>query len=280
MHPLSVDVGVPWTNHFFKDKEGWRSPENIVASIDQFLAATIAYGHIGWLVEEAHGIRQTCRSYYMLQPLQSRYAMLKPLEILYGTDHGLVSSSKAFTSGDWRKSKIFIHYPNDLRVWVNGYAEESWVIEHNDAVHNLPPFGWLAVGAHGFHECSGSIDGRRYDRASSPECIFVDGRGQWRSFDGVAASGSVAVRRANNGRGLSIITVEGVDRLEIAQPSGTFDSDDVRTAIGAVACAEEIAVKAFDLIGKELGDTTIRRIAYGWELSPPPSTLRMEIAVK
>ncbi len=88
MHPLSVDIGVPWTGQFFTGKEGWAKPENIVASIDQFLAATIAYGHIGWLVEETHGIRQTCRSYYMLQPLQSRYAMLKPQEILYGTDRG------------------------------------------------------------------------------------------------------------------------------------------------------------------------------------------------
>ncbi len=99
MHPLSVDIGVPWTSQFFTGKKDWQKPENIVASIDQFLAATIAYGHIGWLVEETHGMRQTCRSYYMLQPLQSRYAMLKPQEIRYGTDDGLVSSSEAFQSG-------------------------------------------------------------------------------------------------------------------------------------------------------------------------------------
>jgi len=136
----------------FNGKEGWQKPENIVASVDHFLAATIAYGHIGWLVEETHGIRQTCRSYYMLQPLQSRYAMLKPQEISYGTDHGLVSSSQAFTNGDWRKSKIFVHYPDDLRIWVNGNAEESWRIEYQGAVHELPPFGWLAIGTDGFYE--------------------------------------------------------------------------------------------------------------------------------
>ena len=84
MHPLSVDVGMPWTASFSQGKDGWQTPEKIVSSIDQFLAATIAYGHIGWLVEEAHGIRQTCRSYYMLQPLQTRYAMIKPDEIRYG----------------------------------------------------------------------------------------------------------------------------------------------------------------------------------------------------
>jgi hypothetical protein len=111
MHPLCVDIGMPWTAQFFTGKEGWQKPENIVASIDQFLAATIAYGHIGWLVEESHGLRQTCRSYYMLQPLQSRYAMLKPQEIRYGTENGLVTSSEAFQRGAWRQSKLFLLYP-------------------------------------------------------------------------------------------------------------------------------------------------------------------------
>ncbi|MCP4258966.1 MAG: hypothetical protein GY774_15895 [Planctomycetes bacterium] len=280
MHPLSVDIGVPWTSQFFKGKEGWQKPENIVMSIDQFLATTIAYGHIGWLVEETYGIRQTCRSYYMLQPLQSRYAMLKPQEIRYGTDHGLVSSSQAFLSRDWRKSKIFIHYPNDLSIWINGNAEESWWFEHKGTAHDLPPFGWLAIGRDNFYECSESLDGKRYDRASSTECIFVDGRGTWRSFDGIATSGSVAVRCAKEGKGLSIITVEGVDRLVIAQPSGTFTSDDVRATIGAVTRAKAIVVRAFDLSDNDLGKVTIQRIESGWELNLPASTVRLAIAAK
>ena len=280
MHPLSVDIGVPWTSQFFKGKEGWQKPENVVTSIDQFLAATIAYGHIGWLVEEAHGIRQTCRSYYMLQPLQSRYAMLKPQDIRYGTDQSLVSSSQAFWSGDWRKSKIFVHYPDDLRIWVNGNAKESWQIEHKGTVHNLPPFGWLAIGTDGFYECSESVDGQRYDRASSPECIFIDGRGSWRSFDGIATSGSVAVRRSKESKGLSIITIESVDKLMIAEPGGTFMSNDVRATIGAIARAKTIAVQAFDLSDNDLGEVTIQRTESGWELKPPASTVRLDVAVK
>jgi hypothetical protein len=280
MHPLSVDIGVPWTSQFFKGKEGWQKPENIVTSIDQFLAATIAYGHIGWLVEETHGIRQTCRSYYMLQPLQSRYAMLKPLDIRYGTDHGLVSSSQAFSSGDWRKSKIFVHYPDDLRIWVNGNAEQSWQIDHQGTVHDLPPFGWLAIGKDGFYECSESIDGKRYDRASSPECVFVDGRGTWRSFDGIETAGSVAVRCGKQSKGLSIITVEGVDRLVIAEPAGAFTSNDVRATIGAIAGAKVIAVQAFDLSDKDLGEVAIQRTESGWELKPPASTVRLGVAAK
>ncbi|MHC4517702.1 MAG: hypothetical protein ACYTAS_03860, partial [Planctomycetota bacterium] len=280
MHPLSVDIGVPWTSQFFKGKKGWQEPENIVTNIDQFLAATIAYGHIGWLVEEAHGIRQTCRSYYMLQPLQSRYAMLKPQKIRYGTDHGLVSSSEAFLGGDWRKSKIFVHYPEDLRIWINGNADEPWRVEHQSITHNLPPFGWLAIGTDGFYECSESLDGKRYDRARSPACVFVDGRGTWRGFDGIATSGSVAVRRAREGKGLSIITIEDVDRLVITRPDGTFASDDVRATIGAVAHAEAIAGHAFDLGDEDLGEVTMQRTKSGWELRPPASTVRLDVAAK
>ncbi len=275
MHPLSVDIGVPWTGQFFSGKEGWNKPENIVASIDQFLAATIAYGHIGWLVEEAHGIRQTCRSYYMLGPLQSRYAMLKPQEIRCGTDRGLVSSSEAFQSGDWRKSKIFIYYPNGLRIWVNGNASESWQLP--DAGYDLPPFGWLALGADGFIECSALLDGQRCDRASSPDCIFLDARGAWRRFDGVATSGSVAVRRMKESVGISVALVEGVERLVIAKPEGSFGPDDVRTAITTLVDRPAITVAAYDQDGQRTGDAEIRKTESEWEIVPPATAVRLDI---
>ncbi len=280
MHPLSVDIGMPWTGQFFLGKDGWQGPSSIVKSIDQFLAATIAYGHIGWLVEETHGIRQTCRSYYMLQPLQSRYALLKPQEIRYGTDHGLVSSSEAFQSGEWRKSKLSVLYPNGLHLWVNGNAKESWQVRHEDTKHDLPPFGWFAVGTDGFYECSEARGDQRYDRVSSPECIFLDGRGTWRSFDGIGTSGSVAVRWAPGNAGLTIITVEGVDRIVITRPESTFPSYDVRTAIDVISQAENIAARAFDQNDKQIGEATTRHSISGWEIRPPASTVRLEITPK
>ena len=206
--------------------------------------------------------------------------MLKPVEICYGMDQGLVSSSQAFANGDWRRSKLFVHYPNGLRIWINGNAKESWQIEHQGVKHNLPPFGWLAIGTDGFYECSESLDGKRYDHASSPECVFVDGRGTWRSFDGIATSGSVAVRSAKEGKGLSIITVEDVNRLVITKPEGTFTSDDVRATIEAIAGAKKITVQAFDLSDKELGEVAIQRAESGWELTPPASAVRLVVTVK
>ena len=148
MHPLTVDIGVPWTSQFFNGKEGWQKPENIVASIDQFLAATIAYGHIGWLVEEAHGIRQTCRSYYMLQPLQSRYAMRQapgnPLR------HGPRPRQLLRGLPERRLAKVEAVHPLSKRPARLGQRQRERIVaqcEHEGVTHDLPPFGWLAIGA-------------------------------------------------------------------------------------------------------------------------------------
>ena len=204
MHPLTVDIGVPWTEQFFHDNKTWEKPENIVKSIDQFIAATIAYGHMGWLVEEQHGIRQTCRSYYQLQQLQSRYLMEKPEAIHYNGTNGLISSSEAFLSGDWRRSQLQIRYENGLEIWVNGNKKENWSVDWNGEHYLLPPFGWLA--AQGKEFLSGSVleEGKRYDRVSSPVYIFLDGRGTYRELEGVGSDGSVAARRLQKGDGLSI----------------------------------------------------------------------------
>jgi hypothetical protein len=102
----------------------------------------------------------------------------------------------------------------------------------------------------------------------------------WRSYDGIGTSGSVAVRCAKEGKGLSIITVEGVDRIVIAKPDGTFGSDDVRATIGVVARAKTIEVQAFDLGDKDLGDVAVRRTESGWELKPPESTVRLDVIAK
>jgi hypothetical protein len=280
MHPLSVDIGVPWTARFFTGKDGWNKPENIESSIDQFIAATIAYGHIGWLVEEQHGIRQTCRSYYMLQQLQSRYVMEKPTEIRYGTDSETVSSSEALLSGEWKKSRLYIRYPNALEVWINGNSEQAWEVAHKGERHVLPPFGWLAVQSDRFYECSELRDGNRYDRVSSAAYVFIDGRGFFRSFDGIGTSGSLAVRLGKEGSDLSIIAVEGVQGFRFVSPEKTYPRGDVRTQIARVARADRIAVHAFDVGGKDLGNVAASKIAEGWRIGGKDTAVRYEVRVE
>ena len=279
IHPLSVDIGVPWTAHFFREKDGWNDPENIESSIDQFLAATIAFGRMAWLVEEAHGIRQTCRSYYMMQQLQSRYVMEKPEEILYGTKTGLISSSEAFLKGDWKSSKLYVRYPGNLKIWVNGNPSDHWNVEVEGTEHILPPYGWLAIQGDDFFESSEIVTGRRCDRVSSSDYVFLDGRGVAREFAGVGTSGSLAVKPFGE-RGLLLIAVEGVDHVKLTGLDSTSRATlDVRSLIAKAAKAENLTVKAFKADGELLGQAKTTRNTSGWTILPVTGALRYEVQI-
>jgi hypothetical protein len=279
IHPLSVDIGIPWTAQFFRNDKGWDSPERIAGSIDQFLAATIAYGHMAWLVEETHGIRQAARSYYMMQQLQSRYAMEKAQVIEYGGSDGLITSSEALRTGQWKDSRLHIRYQNGLEIWVNGNKEDSWAVREGDREHLLPPFGWLAVQGSDFFESSSSINGHRVDRIASPDYLFLDGRGQETSFEGITTSGSVAVRMAAPGDGLSVTAIEGVESLTLSTPAGQFAWDDVRTQLARVAEASELSVSAFGPGRAELGTVKPVRRGESWVIQAVPDAIRYEVAI-
>ncbi len=282
MHPLTVDIGVPWTAQFFTGKDGWQKPENIVRSIDQFLAATIAYGHIGWLVEEAHGMRQTCRSYYMLQQLQSRYLMEPVAEIRYGTGSRLAGSSEALRTGAWKQNRLYLKYANGLQVWVNGNEQTAWTVAHAGRKYTLPPFGWLAAQGRDFVTASAlADDGKRFDRLASPDCVFVDGRGTPRDFDGLGSAGSVAVRAAEGENGLSIVAVDAGDRLVLSAPKGVFGGRDVRTLMARIAAAAQVSLRGYDAAGKLVGERRLSRDAgaprSGWEIPLLPGAVRSEV---
>ncbi len=280
MHPLSVDIGIPWTAQFFLDKEGWNKPENIESSIDQFIAATAAYGHMGWLVEETHGIRRTCRSYYMLQQLQSRYAMAKPEEIRYATPTGTISSSEAMLNDQWKASRLYVRYPAGLDVWVNGNATANWMVKANGRQVVLPPFGWLAIQGNSFYEASEVVNGKRCDRVSSPEYVFLDGRESIQSVDGVSTSGSVAVRRDRTGKGLSIVAIEAVDKIAIGSVRGRrLASHGLASVIDQVGKAGKLAGRVFDAEGRDLGAAKTSKTAQGWEIAGPKEARRYEVAI-
>jgi hypothetical protein len=276
IHPLEVDVGMPWTDQFHEGNEGWGATDRIEHGIDQFLAASIAYGRIGWLVEERYGIRQTCRSYYMLQQLQSRYVMRAPTEILYGTMMGLVSSSQALAEGHWRNSRLFVRYPGPLRIWVNGNTEKNWSVKVDGTSLLLPPSGWVAV-ADDFFEVSALAGGRRVDHLVSPAYVYVDGRGQPTDFVGIRTEGALAVRPADDGKGLSLVAVAGVEQIRINEPAGPRARGPVCAAISAVVRSESLVVEAFDIEGESLGPAVAARSRHGWSVTPVANATRYEM---
>jgi hypothetical protein len=215
----------------------------------------------------------------MMQQLQSRYVMEKPEKILYGTDNGLTGSSEAFLNGDWKKSKLYVQYPGDLRVWVNGNATEHWKVEVDGAVHDLPPYGWLALQGVEFFESSELVDGSRCDRVSSSSYVFLDGRGVSHEFAGISSSGSLAVKPLD-GKGLLLIAVEGVDQVRLSKPDTmTRLAGDVRSLIAEAAAARSLKVEAFDADGLSLGPAKTSREDRGWTIASVPEALRYELKI-
>jgi len=238
IHTLECDIGMPWTGGFFK-KAGWDKPENLDASIDRFIAATLAYGHIGWLVEEQHGIRRTCRSYYMIQQVSKRYALQPPRRIEYADQNGKwLSPSRAIATGAIRDSRLHVVYPNGLELYVNWDKRNNWTVSAQGKMIELPPNGWCAFDTKGFFEASHRVNGRRVDMVLSPEYAYLDGRGAYAESPLLAASGGVAMRFVSD-REVEIIDIGGNREIGFKGRPGA-------------ACV------AYSDDGKSLGDVPLR----------------------
>ena len=85
MHDLCCNFGMGNPDMFYANAKIPRdTPEQRDAWIDRFLAATVAFGHPGFLAYEG-GLQNALRSYYMLQQLHSRYCLSNVASIRYGT---------------------------------------------------------------------------------------------------------------------------------------------------------------------------------------------------
>jgi hypothetical protein len=240
IHPLECDIGMPWTGGFFT-QQGWDAPERLDVSIDHFIAATAAYGHIGWLVEESYGIARTCRSYYMLQQLQTRYAQVRPRLIEYADSGGnSMTASQAHATGAIRLSRLHVVYENGLELFVNG-SDEAWqIVGAGKQQITLPPWGYHAFDAQtDFVETSALVDGRRVDAVHSPAYDYIDGRGYPAEGVGLAAKGSVALKRRDDGT-LQIIDIH--------------DNDEI-----GFASERDGRLTAYDPDGKRMGPVSTRR---------------------
>ena len=261
IHPLEADIGISWTAAYFGGTPGWDWPQNREHSIDRFLAAEMTYGHIGWLVEDSFGMPLICRSYYMIQQLQSRYACQAPLAIDYFGGGRFMSTSEALATGTYRDSQIRITYPGGLTLWVNGSEKVSWLV--TDAAlpdrkgYALPPAGWIAT-APGFFEYSGLREGQRVDIVQSPEYLYFDGRGSSQSALGLTCKGGLAVRKQAANR-VEVIDIAETREFGLHNPYGIA---------GGVISAE-----AFTPEGKSLGQAEIRQtINADWIIGPEKAT--------
>lgn len=237
LHPLCCNFGMGNPEMFYgRDKRLHSKAQDRDAWLDRFLAATLAFGHTGFLVMEG-GIPSTARSYFALQQVHARYAQETVACIRYADDQGnLLDPSAAVASGAFRRSQIATEYSNGLKVIVNGHGTEIW--KTPEAV--LPPNGWFAKDREGkLIAFSALVDGRRVDYVDSPAYLYADGRGRLTRFAKMLCDGPMIAHKRPGGT-LEVIPVTGCTKFAV--------SLDGRTG-SAVALRED---------GKELGPAETR----------------------
>ncbi len=266
VHSKECDIGVSWTSFFCDAIPNWQSPENIDRAIDRFLLTTMAYGHIGWLVEENHGIGRTCRSYYMLQQVQARYGLQVPVRIAYWDGTMLRSVSTALAMGlPASRRQLFVEYPNGLRLWLNDSPSEDWIVRVGSRKLTLPPAGWAAYqpaphkGSSGLFTYSARVDGRKADYLRSDAYTYLDGRGRWLSVPEAASNGALAIRKV------------APNTLEVIHITGDGDFL-LRRPYGVTGVLTRCVV--YDQSGKRLPAPTVRDGGRTTWITPTPGGVR------
>ncbi|MCX7826163.1 MAG: hypothetical protein N2689_11485, partial [Verrucomicrobiae bacterium] len=197
LHPLCCNFGMGNPGMFYGREENLgKTPDERDAHLDRFLAATLAFGHTGFLVVEG-GIQNAVRSYFALQQIHAAYAQQTAADIRYADETGkLLDVSAAVASGAFRRSQVATRYANGLRVVVNGHPSETW----RTADAELPPNGWFAKSADGkLLAFSAIVEGHRADYVDSPAYIYADGRGTFTRFAKAATDGQLIVHKRRDG---------------------------------------------------------------------------------
>jgi len=260
IHTKECDIGMAWTSWFCDAIPNWRAPENIDRAIDRFLLHTLAYGHIGWLVEEEHGIERTCRSYYMLQQVQARYGLIAPQRIAYWDGSKLVSVSEAVIRDLPRmRRQLYVEYPNGLKLWLNDHPSETWRVVVGSRAFVLPPAGWLAYQKDALLSYSALVDGRKVDYLRGDAYIYLDGRGEFFTTPEAASDGGLAITRLAPNR-LQVIHISGKQPFYIRRPYG------VRGRL--VSC------RAYDVEGNPLSAPVVRDSGQMTWIEPVPNAVR------
>ncbi|HVN78473.1 MAG TPA: hypothetical protein VMW38_05700 [Terriglobia bacterium] len=226
LHPLECDYGMGYTDYYLSQLDpNWAKSPKRREYVDLFLATTIGYGNMGWLVSEfdpatPFGMEAMVRSYYMMQQLQQQYAFIPPRVIEYADRTGrFYSPSQAHATGVIADSRLHVLYENGAEVYVNRADSLPWVVPDKDERPiELPVSGWMAVNpSAGFYEISANLEGRRIDYVSSSDYEFLDGRGKWTEHGNLGAAGSVVMRRKPGGV-LELIDLIGNDRIAFSTP--------------------------------------------------------------
>jgi len=180
IHPLEMDGG------------------NVYAQGAEYLAYTLAYGHIGILNGENS---ERIKRYAMLQALQEYYSMVPIKSINYFDEGKFYNSSEAIIKDLIEAPKLALEYESGLKVYVN-FSTDNWKLESMENNYVLPKFGFLAV-----HErdsiisFSGFLNGsdNRIDFIIAKNYFYIDSYGNKINMADFSCDGKVLIKKEKFG---------------------------------------------------------------------------------
>ncbi len=233
MHDLCTSFGMGNIGMFYGQNVSLGSSrEEIDASIDRFLAATVAFGHTGFLTFDG-GYDKALRSYYMLQQLHADYAPVSAQEIRYVNAAGdLLDTSAAVATGAFRRSQVVTRYANGTVTAANGSRTERMICDAFGHQINLPQNGYAGWTGDGTVEViSDDAVGHRTDYAVTPAYIFVGGRGSMSRFERAAGDGIGICSILGDGR-YEIIPYQAAECGFAIEASEAIALDEARNELG------------------------------------------------
>jgi len=278
VHPLECDFGCGSLG-MFNPKAGKVGQPGFDADVDQFLAATLAFGHTPFLLSRClidggndgfgyvaakmtaaeaerlyqpeKGLPYALRSYFMVQSAAAHYSKATAERIRYLSDDGRWrSASAAIAEGDGRMNRIAVSYSDGTCVVANGDRTNRLSAVAFGRRLDLPPCGYAVWNDRSGLEVEASDrGGARTDYASCGDYIYFDTR----------TSGAETVRK--NARGIGIAVCRREDGGWEILPFG-----------GMVAfriCGS--SARALDETGKDLGPAVLSRTADGFVAVKPVS---------
>jgi hypothetical protein len=195
LHNLCCNFGMGNLEMFFPGKS---APKDADVARDRFLAATVAFGHPGFLL---HGREGELRSYYMIQALASLYTQVSAETIEYVSANGeAFETSEAIANGAYTRSQVITRYADGTLTAVNGNTRDRLLTDVGGTVLELPPNGYWARSSNGtVRVFSGDLRGRRADLSICPAYTYLDGRGSFARFPEGASAGVAIWRPLTNG---------------------------------------------------------------------------------
>ena len=255
MHPLANNFGMGYPNMFYPRK--WKAPNHDVW-IDRFLAATVAFGHIGYFMtgnpeDEEQG-------YFMLLGTGRRYCKADARDIRYADAAGnLLDTSSAVASDVYRRSQVAVRYGDGTQTAANGSPDRPMSFPWKGNRLVLPPNGFFACAGDG-SACvvSGAAwkDGKRLDLSVAPEYVYINAHGAL----------SVTPFGGTDGRMFRLPGADGMEEVFL------------RKGTKFVLPYAAVSVTALDEAGQEMGPAPFKVEDGGTHLTPMKGAFSYRVA--